>query len=337
MTGAASREHPLLLRLFSAIFYACASVFIVFLNKIILSGYAFPSFLVLGLGQIVATVVVLRVAKLLGIVSFMGYSMAIPRMILPLPVFYAANVLTGLGSTKNLSLPMFVVLRRMSILMTMVAEYFFLNMRFGYGVKMAIGLMMLGSVIAAVDDLSFDLFGYVLITMNNLATTGNGIYMKKKLNANELNKWGILYYNALFSLPFCIFVVYATGDLHKAYNFKSWHDVVFQLMFLVASISGFVLNYSIVMCTMYNSPLTTTCVGAMKNMLVTYAGMLSGGGYVYSVVNFVGINVSVVGSLMYNYVVFRAKPGNREKVVVKNSSPLEVTFDVNAHGRTVQL
>lgn len=46
----------------------------------------------------------------------------------------------------------------------------------------------------------------------------------------------------------------------------------------------------------------------MKNLFVTYAGMvLPGGDYVYSAVNFIGINISVAGSLIYSYVAFKTK------------------------------
>lgn len=294
-------------RILSALLYAVASFMITVVNKITLTTYSFPSFQVLGLGQIFTTIIVLYIGKKLNIVSFPDFERGTFGKIWPLPLIYIGNMLFGLGGTKELSLPMFTQLRRFSILMTMIAELYILGIKPSFSVQFSVYTMILGAIVAASNDIAFNLHGYVYVLLNDFFTATNGVYMKKKLNSQELGKYGLMFYNSLFMiLPTVLFSFY-TGDLELAYNFKDWHDVIFLSQFFLSCIMGFILQYSVILCTQYNSALTTTIIGCLKNICVTYLGMVIGGDYIFSWLNFIGINISVMGSLIYTYVTFRRK------------------------------
>lgn len=62
-------------------------------------------------------------------------------------------------------------------------------------------------------------------------------------------------------------------ELEKVKQFEHWGQPDFLLAFFLASAMGSILNYSIFLCTLYNSALTTTVVGCLKNVLTTYIGV----------------------------------------------------------------
>ncbi|XP_055348676.1 nucleotide sugar transporter SLC35D1-like [Paramacrobiotus metropolitanus] len=175
--------------------------------------------------------------------------------------------------------------------------------------------MVLGSVVAAVHDLSFTYTGYFFVLMNDVFTAANAVCIKKIPNSKELGQYGLmLYSSALMLIPSLVYTC-GTGQLTKAMEFAKWTDLGFVVRFGLSCIMGFVINYTVVLCTHYNSALTTTVIGALKNILTVYFGMYVGGDYIFDVWNFLGLNISVVARLLYSYVVFFESERKQTKTV----------------------
>jgi len=293
----------------SAIFYGVASLMITLANKIVLTSYKFSSFQTLALGQLVVTIIFIKLAKHFHLLKVSNFDYRTGWKVIPLAIFYFGNLLFGLGGTKSLNLPMFSVLRRFSILMTMYGEYYVLKKRNSIYVRFSVYMMVLGAIVAALNDLTFDVFGYAFIMFNNFFTAANGIYTKKKLDTSELGEYDLLYYNAVFTIFPLIFLIFFSGEVSKLYEYDEWSNMGFWFFFILSSIMGFILNYSWMLCTRFNSPLTTTVIGCLKNILVTYIGMFIGGDYVFSNLNFLGLTISSFASVFYSYLTFASKSG----------------------------
>ncbi|XP_039260300.1 nucleotide sugar transporter SLC35D1-like [Styela clava] len=302
-----SLQATTLTRILAAAFYGISSTVIMLVNKSVLTYYKFPSVQFLGVGQMIAAVLILRSGKTVGLVSFPDCDAQLPKKIFPLPLIYLANLIAGLGGTKKLSLPMFTVLRRFSILFTLILEFFVLRKKASRTVTSTVLMMIGGSIIAASDDLAFDLVGYTFIIANDVFTALNAVFMKKLLNAQDLGKYGITYYNCLLMLVPAACILYYTGELEKGISYQGWDEFAFVFQFLLSCVMGFILMYSIAVCTAYNSALTTTVVGCLKNIAITYFGMMFGGDYLFSWINFIGVNISVVGSIVYSIFTFKAQ------------------------------
>ena len=155
--------------------------------------------------------------------------MEVVKEVLPVSLMFLGNVICGLGSTKALNLPMFTALRRVSILMTMVAEVCFLNARPSHQIVFSIFMMVGGALVAALDDLSYDGWGYTLVLFNNLFTCLNGVWLKKAAISGRCSKMGVLFYNSLFSAVIMIaFFLFESLLLPTVYD----HGILYSVLHL---------------------------------------------------------------------------------------------------------
>jgi len=324
-------------QILSAVAYGTASILIIFANKIVLTSYSFPSFQILALGQLSVTLFGLLIADALHFIKLPEVNLTTTNKIMPLPVLYFGNLLFGLGGTKSLNLPMFTALRRFSVLMTMYGELLILKTQKPFKIQISIYLMVIGAVIAAYDDLSFDLFGYIYIFLNDIFTAANGIYTKDKLNNSKLGENGLLYYNSLLSIVPLLCLSTFTGEINKLDSFTNWYSFGFWSFFFFSSVMGFLLNYSCMLCTKYNSPLTTTVIGCLKNIFVTYFGMFVGGDYIFSNLNFIGLSLSAFSSIFYAYLTFKKPSSPIQKSIDSESKELKTNNDIKQMLKEIQV
>ncbi|XP_027631508.1 UDP-N-acetylglucosamine/UDP-glucose/GDP-mannose transporter isoform X2 [Tupaia chinensis] len=339
--------------------------------------YSFPSPIVLGIGQMAATIIILYVSKLSKTIHFPDFDKKIPVKLFPLPLLYVGNHISGLSSTSKLSLPMFTVLRKFTIPLTLLLETIILGKRYSLNIVASVFAIVLGAFVAAGSDLAFNLEGYLFVFLNDVFTAANGVYTKQKMDPKELGKYGVLFYNACFMMIPTLILSVSTGDFQQATEFNQWKNVLFIIQFLLSCFLGspaaeglpgtrgiqepsrktrsrlklcfalesradarldsrlgcglliaksspglkFLLMYSTALCSYYNSALTTAVVGAVKNVSIAYIGMLVGGDYVFSVLNFVGLNICMAGGLRYSFLTLSSQLKPKQPVDEESVPP----------------
>eukprot|EP01013_Petalomonas_cantuscygni_P021595 TRINITY_DN409_c0_g1_i3.p1 TRINITY_DN409_c0_g1~~TRINITY_DN409_c0_g1_i3.p1 ORF type:complete len:479 (+),score=132.46 TRINITY_DN409_c0_g1_i3:115-1551(+) len=288
----------------AALFYATSSILIMFANKLVLTHFAFPSFVFLGVLQGVTTLIMMHLLRAAGAISFPRATWALLASTFPVPLLFTLNNLTALGGMQHLNLPMFVVLRRFSILMTMVAERFVLGKRHSPSTQASVFLMLAGALVAAIYDMTFNLWGYIYVLANDVFTAANGVAVAHKYATKRAGTWGMLYVNTLFSVPAMLtyMIVMRPHEFQHLREFTQWSSPLFAMSLCLSGSLGFGINYGVFICTKLTSPLTTTVIGCLKNVVTTYGGMVMG--YQINTQNFAGLTVSTFASVWYSYVAF---------------------------------
>lgn len=259
--GESQESFELWKKIGSALFYGIASFYLTVVNKTVLTTWHFPSFLVISIGQLAAAIIVLYAGKQLNVITFPAFKSDIPRKLMPLPIFHFGNMVTGLGSTQTMPLPMFTALRRISILLTMLLEIKILGIIPSSAEQVSVCCMIAGALLAAVDDLTFTIEGYSYMMLANFITAAYGVYIKQKLNIDDgIGRYGVMFYNSSIMIVPAIVLAWFTGDLHSAYEYKNWTNFWFFAQFFSSCFMGFILTYSTFLCTQYNTALTTAMV-----------------------------------------------------------------------------
>jgi solute carrier family 35 protein len=284
--------------------YVLASFGTTLTNKYILTTRGFPSPIFLAIAQFATGIIWGKVRG--HRIVFLEFSEH--KSLFLLPIFFLFNTVFGISSTGALSLPMFTVLRRFGLIITMCLEALLLNKVSSADVQFCVALMVLGAAIAAADDLSFDLYSYVVIFANNFSTAVIAVLNKRLLSGPAaLDQCSLLALNSLLAFPFLsvFLLVFRPDECVAIWQYPQWRDPSFSAAFIASCLLSMALNFASAMSTQRTSALTTAIVGSVKNIATTYAGMWMFGDYTYSGINFVGINVSLLGALLYAYCSFK--------------------------------
>ena len=289
----------------AAMFYAVVSFSIVAVNKSVLTIYKFPSVQFLSFAQLILTVIVTDVLKFFKLVSYPEVCTDSVKKVMPLPFLHLCNLILGLGSTQTLSIPMFTVLRRFTVLFVMIGEVWVLGKSFNKTTCATVFAMLFGVIVASVGDLAFDIYGYIMVLSNNLVSAAYFLYVKKINDNNFLGKFGMMYYNSLISLPFSALILYFSNEMNSVLAYEGWSDFMFCFQFILCLCLGYILVFSAILCTSICGPLTFNVVGVLKSAAMTYVGMFFGGDYIFGWLNFTGITISAAGAVVYSAVTFQ--------------------------------
>lgn len=307
--------------LIAAVSYGIASMAMVFINKAVLMQYA-HSMTLLTLQQLVTTLLI-HFGRKMGYTRARGVDMATAKQLFPVSFFYNANVAFALASLKGVNIPMYIAIKRLTPLAVLIAGSFLGKGRPTIQVTLSVILTAAGVLIAALGDFSFDLFGYSMAFISVFFQTMYLVLVEKSGAENGLSSVEIMFYNSFLSLPFLMFLIIATGEFPDSLSvlFAKSYSFSFLVILILSLVMGIVLNYTMFLCTIVNSALTTTIVGVLKGVGSTTFGFFLLGGVQVHALNVTGLVINTAGGVWYSYAKYQQKKSKTVKLVT----------DVEAH------
>ena len=223
----------------------------------------------------------------------------IAKSVLPLSIVNLFSISAGFMGTQGLNIPMFVALRRFTILFTVIVEYLLFRKRQSVPTLSAVAIMISGALIASVTDLTFSAQGYAAVFINDLLQAAYLVIVKYVKDVDHLGTNGLLFYNSGISVLPLVLFCWVRGDFHEAMAYPYWGSLPFLTSLFSSTCLGLAVGHAIFLCTRVNEPLTTTVTGSIKNLLATMLGAIAFGDYIFNTANAAGLAVSAVGSLWY--------------------------------------
>ncbi|XP_022951433.1 UDP-galactose/UDP-glucose transporter 7 [Cucurbita moschata] len=298
----------------AAVSYGIASMAMVFLNKAVLMQYS-HSMTLLTLQQL-ATTLLIHFGRSMGYTKSKGLDMQTARRILPVSLFYNANVAFALASLKGVNIPMYIAIKRLTPLAVLIAGFFSGKARPTTQVILSVLLTAAGVLVAALGDFSFDLIGYSMAFTSVFFQTMYLVLVEKSGAEDGLTSIEIMFYNSFLSLPFLLFLIIATGEFPDSLSllFAKSNSFSFLVIFLLSLVMGIVLNFTMFLCTIVNSALTTTIVGVLKGVGSTTLGFVILGGVEVHALNVTGLVINTAGGVWYSYAKYQQKKSKPPKL-----------------------
>ncbi|RWW20509.1 hypothetical protein GW17_00015380, partial [Ensete ventricosum] len=291
--------------LFAAVSYGIASMAMVFINKAVLMQYAY-SMTLLTLQQL-ATTLLIHFGKVMGYTKAKAVNMPTAKKLLPVSVFYNANVAFALASLKGVNIPMYIAVKRLTPLAVLVFGFFRGKSRpstqvtslvleilsvyalhiSNFQVSLSVIFTAIGVIIAALGDFSFDLHGYTMALTSVFFQTMYLVLVEKSGAEEGLSSVEIMFYNSLLSLPFLLFLIIATGEFPHS----------------LAVLSGKVR-------------ITTLLMRVFVKYTFAYTlGFVLLGGVQVHALNVTGLVINTAGGVWYSYAKYQQKKKIPRKVL----------------------
>jgi solute carrier family 35 len=242
------------------------------------------------------------------------------RRSLPLGLLFVLNIAVGWWGLAIVNVPMFLAIRRTTTVMTMAVEFAMLGTVPSSQTRLAVCVIMLGTIVAGWESFNSDYKGYLFTLMNNAITAIQLNFAKHFRDRHKVEGFGLVFYNSLTALPLSLFLAWVSGEFEQAAAFPQISDPTFLATVLLASCLGAFMTYIVLLCATVNSPTATSVTGNIKDIVSTFVGAFLFPGFVPTVASVSGLAMSFLGGGWFTFI-------KLQEAQSKNAATLKAVAD----------
>jgi len=313
-----------------------ASVSMVTFNKLVMHQFPYPNMLLLTQNTI--TIILNFAGTSVGIFEMKPWQMdhfkiwALPTMT------FSIMLLTSLKALPLVAVATTVVFRNIGTVIVAFGDAAFFGKEFNFDMKVAIGVILLGSIVYGAFDLDFDYTGYMWMTANTLIFACNVLYEKYAVVSVDQTAVGISCYQNILSLPLLLVMIFASGGTEEA---GEWTNSLtgfgelpgyMQAIIPITGVFGCLLSICYMSLNQFASP-TSITIASNLNKLVS---AIVGGMVFHNTITahtVIGLLICMAGGYMYGTASRKQPDKSAEKNADKSAdeeAPLTAIIDAVA-------
>lgn len=291
-----------------ALFYGVCSAAMNFVNKFLLNTWSFnfPNFIMFA--QMLATSGCIVVGKKFNRYKWVeSYSIANAKKCAPVSLIFCVNTVLALMALGGMNVPMYNAMRRCGPIAIVLLSPWFISQETNRNIFISIGMITVGTFIAASGDLDFDMKAYLFGAVSVFTQALYFLVVQQLGVDRAFNALSIVYINSVTCTPLMLFFTFAYGESSGIMAYEHIGSITFWASFIFVVLFACIFSYSIFLSTTVNSALSTALVGVIKSALTTIIGMYTFGGVTATTGFVLGQVTNLAGGALYTYEKYQLK------------------------------
>ena len=233
-------------------------------------------------------------------VEYPSFDLTTAKQWAPVNMVFCMMLFTGMAALQCNSVPMVTIFKNVTNIATTFGDWYFFGSVPESLVLVAFGIMLLGAIAAAGNDIEVTWVGIFWMALNCLSTSGYVLSMKFATKNVKLSTFGMVFYNNVLCIFFLFPIACFMGQVTTFVSTPAIHTFDYFTKNFFAGFVGFFLNFASLSCVSVTGPATYAIVGSLTKIPVAFLGYFLFDSIITNETWFF-IGVSMTGGFLYTY------------------------------------